>query len=67
MPGHVRVDTVHGFHGWTFVHVGDRDGVKGIYLTNLAEADRLRSVATQFEFVGAVVGISERCVPSSRR
>ena len=42
------------------VHVGDRDGVKGIYLINLVETDRLRSAVTQFEFVGAVVGISER-------
>ena len=50
-PGHVRVDTVHQ---------GDRNGVKGIYLINLVETDRLRSAATQFEFVGAVVGISER-------
>ena len=50
-PGHVRVDTVHQ---------GDRDGVKGIYLINLVETDRLRSAVTQFEFVGAVVGISER-------
>jgi len=45
MPGHVRVDTVHQ---------GDRDGVKGIYLINLVDE------VTQFEFVGAVVGISER-------
>ena len=44
-PGHVRVDTVHQ---------GDRDGVKGIYLINLVDE------VTQFEFVGAVVGISER-------
>ena len=50
-PGHVRVDTVHQGH---------RDGVKGLYLINLVETDRLRSAATQFEFVGAVVGISER-------
>ena len=42
------------------VHVGDRDGVKGIYLINLVETDRMRSAVTQFEFVGAVVGISER-------
>ena len=55
-PGHVRVDTVHA---WDFVHVGDRDGVKGLYLINLVETDRLRSAATPFEFVGAVVGISE--------
>ena len=45
MPGHVRVDTVHQ---------GDRDGVKGIYLINLVDE------VTQFEFVGAVAGISER-------
>ena len=44
-PGHVRVDTVHQ---------GDRDGVKGIYLINLVDE------VTQFEFVGAVAGISER-------
>ena len=44
-PGHVRVDTVHQ---------GDRDGVKGIHLINLVDE------VTQFEFVGAVVGISER-------
>ena len=36
------------------VHVGDRDGAKGIYLINLVDE------VTQFEFVGAVVGISER-------
>ncbi len=45
MPGHGRVDTVHQ---------GDRDGVKGIHLINLVDE------VTQFEFVGAVVGISER-------
>ena len=44
-PGHVRVDTVHQ---------GDRDGIKGIYLINLVDE------VTQFEFVGAVAGISER-------
>ena len=44
-PGHVRVDTVHQ---------GDRDGVKGLYLINLVDE------VTQHEFVGAVVGISER-------
>ena len=44
-PGHVRVDTVHQ---------GDRDGIKGVYLINLVDE------VTQFEFVGAVVGISER-------
>ena len=47
-----------------FVHVGDRDGVKGLYLINLVETDRLRSAVTQYEFVGADVGadvgISER-------
>ena len=42
---HVRVDTVHQ---------GDRDGEKGVYLINLVDE------VTQFEFVGAVVGISER-------
>ena len=47
-PGHVRVDTVHQ---------GDRDGVKGIHLINLVDE------VTQFEFVGAVVGISERFLP----
>ena len=36
------------------VHVGDRDGIKGVYLINLVDE------VTQFEFVGAVVGISER-------
>ena len=44
-PGHVRVDTVHQ---------GDRDGVKGLYLINLVDE------VTQYEFVGAAVGISER-------
>ena len=44
-PGHVRVDTVHQ---------GDRDGAKGLYLINLVDE------VTQYEFVGAVVGISER-------
>ena len=44
-PGHVRVDTVHQ---------GDRDGIKGVYLINLVDE------VTQFEYVGAVVGISER-------
>ena len=39
---------------------GHRDGVKGIYLIKLVETDRLRPAATQFEFVGTVVGISER-------
>ena len=44
-PGHVRVDTAHQ---------GDRDGVKGLYLFNLVDE------ITRYEFVGAVVGISER-------
>ena len=44
-PGHARVDTVHQ---------GDRDGVKGLYLINLVDE------VTQYEFVGAVDGISER-------
>ena len=44
-PGFVRVDTVHQ---------GDRDGVKGLYLINLVDE------VTQYEFVGAVAGISER-------
>ena len=51
LPGHVRVDTVHQ---------GDRDGVKGLYLINLVDTDRLRSAVTQYEFVGATPGISER-------
>ena len=37
-----------------FVHVGDRDGVKGLYLINLVDE------ITQYEFVGATTGISER-------
>ena len=36
------------------VHQGDRDGVKGLYLINLVDE------VTRYEFVGAVVGISER-------
>ena len=44
-PGFVRVDTVHQ---------GDRDGAKGLYLINLVDE------TTQYEFVGAAVGISER-------
>ena len=44
-PGHVRADTAHQ---------GDRDGVKGLYLINLVDQ------VTQYEFVGAAVGISER-------
>ena len=45
LPGHVRVDTVHQ---------GDRDGAKGLFLINLVDE------VTQYEFVGAVHGISER-------
>ena len=45
LPGHVRVDTVHQ---------GDRDGHKGLFLINLVDE------VTQYEFVGAVHGISER-------
>ncbi len=45
MPGHLRVDTVHQ---------GDRDGVKGLYLINVVDE------VTQYEYVGAVSGISER-------
>ena len=44
-PGHLRVDTVHQ---------GDRNGVKGLYLVNLVDE------VTQYEYVGAVRGISER-------
>ena len=51
LPGFLRVDTVHQ---------GDRDGAKGVYLINLVETDRLRSAATQHEYVGAVAAISER-------
>ena len=43
--GYVRVETVHQ---------GGRDGEKGLYLINLADQ------VTQFEFIGAVAGISER-------
>ena len=44
-PGYVRVDTVHQ---------GDQDGRKGVYLINLVDQ------VTQYEYVGAVAGISER-------
>ena len=37
-----------------FVHVGDRDGVKGVYIVNLVDE------VTQYEYVGVVRGISER-------
>ena len=37
-----------------FVHVGDRDGRKGIYLVNIVDE------VTEYEFVGAVAAISER-------
>ena len=36
------------------------DGAKGLFLINLVDPDRLRSAVTQYEFVGAVHGISER-------
>ena len=36
------------------MHQGDRDGVKGLFLINLVDE------ITQYEFVGAVAGISER-------
>ena len=45
LPGFLRVDTVHQ---------GDRDGAKGVYLINVVDE------VTQYEFVGAVVAISER-------
>ena len=45
LPGYLRVDSVHQ---------GDRDGVKGVYLVNLVDE------VTQYEYVGAVRGISER-------
>ncbi len=44
-PGYIRVDTVHQ---------GDQDGRKGVYLINLVDQ------VTQYEYVGAVAGISER-------
>ena len=43
-----------------FGDVGDRAGVKGLYLMNLVDPDRSRSAITQYESVGAVVGISAR-------
>ena len=46
-PGFLRVDTVHQ---------GDLDGVKGLYHINLVDE------VTQFQFVGAVPVISERCL-----
>ena len=45
LPGFLRVDTVHQ---------GDRDGATGVYLINVVDE------VTQYEFVGAVVAISER-------
>ena len=45
MPGHLRVDTVRQ---------GDRNGVKGANLVNIVDE------VTQYEYVGAVPGISER-------
>ena len=48
-PGHVRVDTVHA---WTPSTLGNRDGVKGLFLINLVDE------VTQYEFVGAAVGTS---------
>ena len=56
-PGHVRVDTVHA---WTASTLGDRDGVKGLFLINLVDPDRLRSAVTQYELVGVAAAISER-------
>ena len=44
-PGYLRVDTIHQ---------GGRHGEKGLYLINLVDQ------ITQFEFIGAVAGISER-------
>lgn len=44
-PGFIRVDTVHQ---------GDKDGEKGVYHINTVDA------VTQFEFIGAVQGISEQ-------
>jgi len=46
-PGYLRVDTVHQ---------GDLDGVKGLYHINLVDE------VTQFQFIGAVPVISERCL-----
>ena len=44
-PGFVRVDTVH---------LGDRDGRKGVYVINMVDE------VTQYEHVGAVPALSER-------
>ena len=44
-PGFLRVDTVH---------LGDKDGRKGVYAVNVVDE------VTQYEHVGAVPGISER-------
>ena len=44
-PGFVRVDTVH---------LGDKDGRKGVYIVNMVDE------VTQYEHVGAVPGVSER-------
>ena len=44
-PGFLRVDTVH---------LGDKDGRKGVYVVNMVDE------VTQYEHVGAVPGISER-------
>ena len=44
-PGFLRVDTVH---------LGDRDGRKGVYVVNVVDE------VTQYEHVGAVPAISER-------
>ena len=46
-PGFLRVDTVHQ---------GDLDGHKGLYHINLVDE------VTQFEFVGSVAQIAERCL-----
>ena len=45
VPGFLRVDSVHQ---------GDRDGVKGVYIVNLVDE------VTQYEYIGVVLGISER-------
>ena len=44
-PGFLRVDTVH---------LGDKDGRKGVYVVNVVDE------VTQYEHVGALPGISER-------
>ena len=44
-PGFLRVDTVH---------LGDKDGRKGVYVVNVVDE------VTQYEHVGALAGISER-------